>query len=101
MAGYELIECIETFLRDNKCNDTLPCLNNYQIEDAIKTYDDIIKAPTNTYEIFGTAGFTTYSLYKSMDSKIYMFSVYIQELKSYTEITEDIRNMFPTPDENV
>ena len=86
MLSLEKIQQIEAFISQNKPDEYLPCLSSYIIENALTAYHETLKSPENTYEIFGSTGFTTYAMYKSSDNKIFLISVMIQKLVSYIEI---------------
>jgi hypothetical protein len=81
------IENIETFITNNEsCHP--PSLAERDIENTKLRYIEIKDQPPHTYYVAGhnANGFT---MYKSTDNTIYIFTTYIETLAAYYKVDED------------
>ena len=91
----EQITVLDTFISNNEPdpNDKEESrgISIDDLKNGINEYKILRKKKGPEYEIFGSnaMGYNCYSLYKSRQNKIYVFSVYMQTLKTYYIIEDE------------
>ncbi len=77
----EQIDILEKIISNSITKDDNFAISPKDIDFYRETLKKLIdpKTEINTYIPVSCSGFTTYALYKSSDSKIYMFTVYMNE----------------------
>ena len=86
----EQVDGLEKFIKEHSPIVLRDSISNRDLVDGKKIYADMISNQTGpTYAIFGLCGYTSFSLYKSRDQKVYMFRVFMQTLDAYNIVEND------------
>jgi len=72
------IELVEAFINNNICDLYSPSLCNYDVENAIYTFNEINFLPPTTYILFNSEinGMVHYGFYKARNEEIYIIEEY-------------------------
>ena len=84
------IEEVEHFIHSGR-DMSMPSISNCDIPSAIRCYNEIVDEPNTTYKIFGSngMGYLCYAYYKARNSNIYIISVNIQQLSSFSIVDDE------------
>ena len=84
------INTIQSFIKENEPGEP-PVILSRDVENIKDKYISIIKADLHSYVIAGSNpnGFRMYTMYKSIDNNIYIFTSHIEKLTSYFIVTEE------------
>jgi hypothetical protein len=73
-------DILEKYILNNEIKKENFCLSPKNSIYLNKMYNKILNDDINTYIIIGSSGYRTFSLYKSTNSIIYLFTFYLQEI---------------------
>ena len=81
VLSSEQITELEAVIKKN--NPVYLSMSYNSMHKGKKCYETILDKSTATYMIFSCEGYNTYALYKSVSSKIYIISNYMQTPEEY------------------
>jgi len=71
---------LDNYIEKNNIKEDIFCISPRYSEYFKKTYKKILNDEVNTYIIIYSSGYSTYSLYKRSNSKIYLFTIYLEKI---------------------